>query len=164
MSQFLQSLANPYFVHEIAMKGTLSTPEMLKCALRHWHRLERLTIGPVCSYLTYLTYFHSPLYSRFVRYPLSLSMLDLLRSSPTFRNEIAKPEVAHLFGRKILAGWMHAGGAGGRAAGAAAGGDKPGGKGVVELVLGEAAQGTTAGAPGLAARMNGAIGEDMDVD
>ncbi|SCV71805.1 BQ2448_4499 [Microbotryum intermedium] len=58
--EFVQALANPWYLHSLAQQGHLDDPTFL-------------------NYLTYLAYFHQPRYARFVHYPLCLQHLDLLK-------------------------------------------------------------------------------------
>ncbi|KAK4047045.1 suppressor of hpr1 [Microbotryomycetes sp. JL221] len=57
--EFVQCLANPYYLQSLAMQGTLEDPAFV-------------------NYLHYLNYFKDPKYSRFVQYPQCLHHLDLL--------------------------------------------------------------------------------------
>ncbi|KDE02685.1 hypothetical protein MVLG_06774 [Microbotryum lychnidis-dioicae p1A1 Lamole] len=58
--EFVQALANPWYLHSLAQQGHLDDPTFL-------------------NYLTYLAYFQQPRYARFVHYPLCLQYLDLLK-------------------------------------------------------------------------------------
>ncbi|KAI7953834.1 hypothetical protein MJO28_006381 [Puccinia striiformis f. sp. tritici] len=75
--EFVQSLANPHFVQELTLNGALRSETMI-------------------SYLQYLKYFHDPDYARFVRYPNSLKILDLLNCSEQSRTMIETDEHAQL--------------------------------------------------------------------
>ncbi|SCZ88868.1 BZ3500_MvSof-1268-A1-R1_Chr2-1g04694 [Microbotryum saponariae] len=58
--EFVQALANPWYLHSLAQQGHLDDPTFL-------------------NYLAYLAYFQRPRYARFVHYPLCLQHLDLLK-------------------------------------------------------------------------------------
>ncbi|KAJ2532440.1 suppressor of hpr1 [Coemansia sp. RSA 1933] len=68
--EFVQCLANPWYVNIIAQQGYFDKPEFI-------------------NYLKYLKYWQRPEYARFVVYPHALAFLDLLQSKP-FRDEIKK--------------------------------------------------------------------------
>lgn len=72
--EFVQSLANPMYVHFLSQNKYLESPEFL-------------------NYLEYLEYWRDPPYVRFIVYPNCLLMLTMLQQ-PLFRQEIGKVEVA----------------------------------------------------------------------
>lgn len=72
--EFVQSLANPMYVHFLAQNKYLESREFL-------------------NYLEYLEFWRDPPYLRFIVYPNCLYMLTLLQQ-PSFREEIGKFEVA----------------------------------------------------------------------
>lgn len=57
--EFLQSLANPHYLHSLSTSGYFSNPSFL-------------------NYLDYLSYWEKPEYARFITYPISLTHLRLL--------------------------------------------------------------------------------------
>ncbi|KAI9506850.1 mediator complex, subunit Med31 [Coemansia spiralis] len=68
--EFVQCLANPWYVNVIAQQGYFDKPEFI-------------------NYLKYLKYWQRPEYARFVVYPHALTFLDLLQSK-SFRDEVKK--------------------------------------------------------------------------
>jgi hypothetical protein len=58
------------------------------------------------SYLKYLKYFHELDYAKFIRYPNSLKILDLLNSSPQFQTMMETQEHAQLLTDKFLQNWI----------------------------------------------------------
>jgi len=68
--EFIQCLASPAYLHNLATTGLLSDPEFL-------------------SFLEYLTYWKTPEYVRFITYPHALHFLDLILNNERFRREIA---------------------------------------------------------------------------
>ncbi|POW12442.1 hypothetical protein PSTT_04506 [Puccinia striiformis] len=85
--EFVQSLANPHFVQELTLNGALRSETMI-------------------SYLQYLKYFHDPDYARFVRYPNSLKILDLLNCSEQSRTMIETDQHAQLLTNKLIQNWI----------------------------------------------------------
>ncbi|KAH9472794.1 hypothetical protein MJO28_001344 [Puccinia striiformis f. sp. tritici] len=85
--EFVQSLANPHFMQELTLNGTLRSETMI-------------------NYLQYLKYFHDPNYARFVRYPNALKILDLLNNSEEFRTMIETQEHAQLLTDKFIQNWI----------------------------------------------------------
>lgn len=83
--EFLSSLANPYYVNNLAVQGVLSSPAFLR-------------------YLKHLNYFRHPKYVKYLQYPQALYFLDLLQTEPEFRlacadvgfvNELMARQVGH---------------------------------------------------------------------
>ncbi|KAJ1727168.1 suppressor of hpr1 [Coemansia sp. Benny D160-2] len=72
--EFVQCLANPWYVNIIAQQGYFDKPEFI-------------------NYLKYLMYWRRPEYARFVVYPHALAFLDLLQNK-SFRDEIKKIDEA----------------------------------------------------------------------
>lgn len=68
--ELMNSLASPEYLHYLAQSGYLDDKAFLR-------------------FLDYLQYFKQPLYAKFITYPHSLAMLDLLINNPPFRKEIA---------------------------------------------------------------------------
>ncbi|KLO06864.1 SOH1-domain-containing protein [Schizopora paradoxa] len=68
--EFVQALANPYYLHLLAQQNVLSQPTFI-------------------NYLKYLTYWKEKEYARFIHYPHALHHLDLLQTAQ-FRTEIGK--------------------------------------------------------------------------
>ncbi|KAL7004749.1 suppressor of hpr1 [Cystobasidiomycetes sp. EMM_F5] len=69
--EFVQCLANPFYLQTLAQQGVLSNPAFIQ-------------------YLDYLAYFRRPSYSKFVHYPQCFHHLELLVESPAFREAIAQ--------------------------------------------------------------------------
>ncbi|KAJ1835385.1 suppressor of hpr1 [Coemansia sp. RSA 2706] len=72
--EFLQCLANPWYINFIAQQGYFDKPEFV-------------------NYLKYLKYWQRPEYARFVVYPHALAFLDLLQNK-AFRDGFKKIEEA----------------------------------------------------------------------
>ncbi|CAH7675256.1 SOH1-domain-containing protein [Phakopsora pachyrhizi] len=85
--EFVQSLANPHFVQELTLNGILKSECMI-------------------NYLNHLKYFHQPNYSRFVRYPNALKILDLLNTSDQFRKMIENQECSQILTDKFIQHWI----------------------------------------------------------
>ncbi|KAI9572347.1 SOH1-domain-containing protein [Boletus coccyginus] len=68
--EFVQSLANPYYLHSLAQQNILDQPAFV-------------------NYLEYLQYWREKDYARFVHYPHALHHLELLQHA-RFRSEIKK--------------------------------------------------------------------------
>ncbi|KAI9001858.1 mediator of RNA polymerase II transcription subunit 31-like protein [Hyaloraphidium curvatum] len=72
--EFVQLLANPFYLQYLAQRGFMK---------------DRAFV----NYLDYLQYWRRPEYAKFIVFPDSLAILDLLQYE-AFREEIAKAEVA----------------------------------------------------------------------
>ncbi|KAJ2013174.1 suppressor of hpr1 [Coemansia sp. S610] len=72
--EFVQCLANPWYINIIAQQGYFDKPEFV-------------------NYLKYLKYWQRPEYARFVVYPHALAFLDLLQHK-SFREEIKRVDEA----------------------------------------------------------------------
>ncbi|KZT08441.1 SOH1-domain-containing protein [Laetiporus sulphureus 93-53] len=70
--EFVQSLANPYYLHSLAQQNVLNQPAFI-------------------NFLKYLQYWKEPQYARFIHYPHALHHLELLQYE-RFRTEIGKDE------------------------------------------------------------------------
>ncbi|KAG2128517.1 SOH1 family protein [Suillus bovinus] len=70
--EFVQSLANPYYLRSLAQENILDQPAFV-------------------NYLEYLMYWKEKDYARFIRYPHALHHLDLLQHA-RFRSEMKKDE------------------------------------------------------------------------
>ncbi|OJA10535.1 hypothetical protein AZE42_01713 [Rhizopogon vesiculosus] len=68
--EFVQSLANPYYLHSLAQQNILDQPAFI-------------------NYLEYLLYWKEKDYARFIHYPHALHHLELLQHAQ-FRSEIKK--------------------------------------------------------------------------
>eukprot|EP00752_Nemacystus_decipiens_P015754 g14065.t1 len=68
--ELMNCLASPEYLHYLAQSGYLDDRAFLR-------------------FLEYLQYFKRPQYAKFITYPHSLAMLDLLINNPAFRKEIA---------------------------------------------------------------------------
>ncbi|GAA5827515.1 hypothetical protein JCM11251_003844 [Rhodosporidiobolus azoricus] len=101
--EFVQSLANPFYLQSLAIQGLLESETFL-------------------NYLNYLLYFRSPRYARFLQYPQCLHHLSLLtapglpgetfrktlKEQPLFAQELAGRQVAHWAGWREREGVMAA--------------------------------------------------------
>ncbi|KAJ1996958.1 suppressor of hpr1 [Coemansia thaxteri] len=72
--EFIQCLANPWYINIIAQQGYFDKPEFV-------------------NYLKYLRYWQRPEYARFVVYPHALAFLDLLQHK-SFREEMKRVDEA----------------------------------------------------------------------
>ncbi|KAF8483742.1 SOH1 family protein [Russula ochroleuca] len=70
--EFVQALANPFYLHSLAQQGILYQPAFI-------------------NYLKYLLYWKEKDYARFILYPHALHHLELLQHAE-FRSEIMKDE------------------------------------------------------------------------
>ncbi|KAH7092714.1 SOH1-domain-containing protein [Auriculariales sp. MPI-PUGE-AT-0066] len=83
--EFVQSLANPYYLQQLAQHGILQQPEFV-------------------NYLDYLQYWKQRDYARFIQYPHALHHLDLLQKK-AFREQIAKDEWRDFLNQKQFDHW-----------------------------------------------------------
>ncbi|KAI0033452.1 SOH1-domain-containing protein [Vararia minispora EC-137] len=83
--EFVQALANPFYLHSLAHQGFLSQPVFV-------------------NYLRYLQYWKSKEYARFILYPHALHHLDLLQDEQ-FRKDIAKEEWRDSLNQKQYEHW-----------------------------------------------------------
>ncbi|TFK74542.1 SOH1-domain-containing protein [Pluteus cervinus] len=70
--EFVQSLANPFYLHSLAQQNLLEQPAFI-------------------NFLKYLLYWKEKDYARFIHYPHALHHLDLLQH-PQFRTQLKKDE------------------------------------------------------------------------
>ncbi|KAL8787897.1 MAG: hypothetical protein Q9213_001924 [Squamulea squamosa] len=82
--EFVQALANPYYLNHLASQKLLQDPSFV-------------------AYLRYLQYFTQPEYTKYLSYPgPTLKALELLQQE-RFRQEILSPDiVAHLAEQMLL--------------------------------------------------------------
>uniref|UniRef100_A0A3B3I7F8 Mediator of RNA polymerase II transcription subunit 31 n=1 Tax=Oryzias latipes TaxID=8090 RepID=A0A3B3I7F8_ORYLA len=85
--EFVQCLANPYYLNFLAQRGFLK---------------ER----PFINYLKYLLYWKEPEYSKFLKYPHCLHMLELLQYEH-FRKEQVNAQCAKFIDEQQLLHWQH---------------------------------------------------------
>ncbi|KAN0090707.1 SOH1 domain containing protein [Tylopilus felleus] len=83
--EFVQSLANPYYLHSLAQQNILDQPAFV-------------------NYLEYLQYWREKDYARFIHYPHALHHLELLQHA-RFRAEIKKDEWREYLNRKQFDHW-----------------------------------------------------------
>ncbi|KAK7685202.1 hypothetical protein QCA50_011565 [Cerrena zonata] len=83
--EFVQSLANPYYLHSLAQQGILNQPAFV-------------------NFLKYLLYWKEKDYARFILYPHALHHLELLQHAK-FRTEIAKDEWREALNQKQFDHW-----------------------------------------------------------
>ncbi|KAF9793393.1 SOH1-domain-containing protein [Thelephora terrestris] len=83
--EFVQALANPYYLHSLAQQGILNQPAFV-------------------NYLQYLLYWKEKEYARFVQYPHALHHLELLQHAQ-FRSEISKDEWREFLNQKQFHHW-----------------------------------------------------------
>ncbi|ORY52837.1 SOH1-domain-containing protein [Leucosporidium creatinivorum] len=88
--EFVQCLANPYYLQSLAQQGLFADEAFL-------------------NYLNYLLYFTSPRFARFLQYPQALHHLHLLTdkvAGPAFRTALKEqPLLAQDLAGKQLAHW-----------------------------------------------------------
>jgi len=83
--EFVQALANPFYLHSLAQQGILYQPAFV-------------------NYLKYLLYWKEKDYARFILYPHALHHLELLQHSE-FRSEIMKDEWRERLNQKQFDHW-----------------------------------------------------------
>jgi len=84
--EFVQCLANPLYVHWLASSGFLRDP----CFLHFLH---------------YLDYWRHRDYLKYIVYPHALHNLHLLQTSPAFREDVGRLEVAERLKERQLRVW-----------------------------------------------------------
>ncbi|KAI9441618.1 SOH1-domain-containing protein [Lactarius indigo] len=83
--EFVQALANPFYLHSLAQQGILYQPAFI-------------------NYLKYLQYWKEKDYARFILYPHALHHLELLQHAE-FRSEIMKDEWREHLNQKQFDHW-----------------------------------------------------------
>ncbi|KAH9940464.1 SOH1-domain-containing protein [Epithele typhae] len=83
--EFVQSLANPFYLNSLAQQGLLSQPAFI-------------------NFLTYLLYWKEKDYARFILYPHALHHLELLQH-PEFRSAIGKDNWREILHQKQFDHW-----------------------------------------------------------
>ncbi|EGN99597.1 hypothetical protein SERLA73DRAFT_106218 [Serpula lacrymans var. lacrymans S7.3] len=83
--EFVQSLANPYYLHSLAQQNILDQPAFI-------------------NYLNYLQYWKEKDYARFIHYPHALHHLELLQHA-RFRSEMKKDEWREYLNQKQFDHW-----------------------------------------------------------
>ncbi|KAH9895019.1 SOH1-domain-containing protein [Cubamyces lactineus] len=83
--EFVQSLANPFYLHSLAQQGILNQPSFV-------------------NFLEYLLYWKEKDYARFILYPHALHHLELLQHAE-FRAEIGKDEWREALNQKQFDHW-----------------------------------------------------------
>ncbi|KAI0675082.1 SOH1 family protein [Trametes maxima] len=83
--EFVQSLANPFYLHSLAQQGILNQPAFV-------------------NFLKYLMYWKDKDYARFILYPHALHHLELLQHAQ-FRTEIGKDEWREYLNQKQFDHW-----------------------------------------------------------
>jgi len=83
--EFVQALANPFYLHSLAQQGILYQPAFI-------------------NYLKYLLYWKEKDYARFILYPHALHHLELLQHAE-FRSEIMKDEWRECLNQKQFDHW-----------------------------------------------------------
>lgn len=83
--EFVQALANPFYLHSLAQQGILYQPAFI-------------------NYLKYLQYWKEKDYARFILYPHALHHLELLQHAE-FRSEIMKDEWRESLNQKQFDHW-----------------------------------------------------------
>ncbi|KIK90510.1 hypothetical protein PAXRUDRAFT_14315 [Paxillus rubicundulus Ve08.2h10] len=83
--EFVQSLANPYYLHSLAQQNILDQPAFV-------------------NYLEYLQYWRQKDYARFIHYPHALHHLELLQHA-RFRSEMKKDEWRDRLNQKQFDHW-----------------------------------------------------------
>jgi len=83
--EFVQALANPFYLHSLAQQGILYQPAFI-------------------NYLKYLLYWKEKDYARFILYPHALHHLELLQHEE-FRSKIMKDEWRESLNQKQFDHW-----------------------------------------------------------
>ncbi|KAJ7209629.1 SOH1-domain-containing protein [Mycena pura] len=83
--EFVQALANPYYLHSLAQQNILDQPAFI-------------------NYLEYLLYFKEKDYARFIHYPHALHHLELLQHAQ-FRTEMRQDEFRDFLHQKQFDHW-----------------------------------------------------------
>ncbi|EJD51604.1 SOH1-domain-containing protein [Auricularia subglabra TFB-10046 SS5] len=83
--EFVQALANPYYLQSLAQQGILAQPEFV-------------------NYLSYLQYWKQKDYARFIQYPHALHHLELLQNE-RFREEIGQDQWREYLNQKQFDHW-----------------------------------------------------------
>ena len=99
--EFVQSLANPNYLHFLAQRGFMKDPCFVNYLnyLTYWkvgenHRDSRFNIT--------LLFFQEPAYVCFLKYPVCLHFLELLQHE-TFRKEIVSGQCARFLDDQVFA-------------------------------------------------------------
>ena len=85
--EFVQSLANPNYLHFLAQRGYMKDP----CFI---------------NYLSYLMYWKEPTYVSYIKYPICLYFLELLQHE-TFRKEIVSGQCVRFLDDQVILHWQH---------------------------------------------------------
>ncbi|KAF8585800.1 SOH1 family protein [Ramaria rubella] len=83
--EFVQALANPFYLHSLAQQNILSQPSFI-------------------NFLQYLLYWKEKEYARFILYPHALHHLELLQHA-SFRQEVGKDEWREYLNQKQFDHW-----------------------------------------------------------
>ncbi|KAJ7232768.1 mediator complex, subunit Med31, partial [Mycena haematopus] len=83
--EFVQALANPYYLHSLAQQNILDQPAFI-------------------NFLEYLLYFKEKDYARFIHYPHALHHLELLQRAQ-FRADIRQDEYRDMLNQKQFDHW-----------------------------------------------------------
>ncbi|KAJ7718015.1 SOH1 family protein [Mycena maculata] len=83
--EFVQALANPYYLHSLAQQNILDQPAFI-------------------NFLEYLLYFKEKDYARFIHYPHALHHLELLQHAQ-FRADMRQDEFRDLLNQKQFDFW-----------------------------------------------------------
>lgn len=104
--EFVQSLANPFYLHSLAQQGILNQPAFINFLkyLQYWKEKEyaqflQSALRPCCS-----VSFRSMMLKFATRYPHALHHLELLQY-PQFRSEIGKDEWREYLNQKQFDHW-----------------------------------------------------------
>ncbi|KAK7029040.1 TPT domain-containing protein [Favolaschia claudopus] len=84
--EFVQALANPYYLHSLAQQNILDQPAFI-------------------NFLNYLLYFKEKDYARFIHYPHALHHLELLQHAK-FRADIRQDEFRDMLNQKQFDQWL----------------------------------------------------------
>jgi len=84
--EFVQALANPYYLHSLAQQNILDQPAFI-------------------NFLQYLLYFKEKDYARFIHYPHALHHLELLQHAQ-FRADMRQDEYRDMLNQKQFDHWL----------------------------------------------------------
>jgi len=85
--EFVQSLANPNYLHFLAQRGFMKDAAFI-------------------NYLAYLLYWKEPPYVVYLKHPVCLHFLELLQHE-TFRKEVVSGQCARFLDDQVILHWQH---------------------------------------------------------
>ena len=104
--EFVQSLANPNYLHFLAQRGFMKDP----CFVNYLNYLTYWKVGEIhrdSRFNITLLFFQEPAYVCFLKYPVCLHFLELLQHE-TFRKEIVSGQCARFLDDQVFAYFAYA--------------------------------------------------------